>query len=256
MSDRTETYDVDPDVSVVVNIHRGDIRFKKGDPGRVVLRLTGSVDALSAIEVGATADTVSLRATAKKRRWIGASVDVVVILPEGSSVVVHSGAGDVAVGLDVRELEIHTGSGDIRAEAVTGVCDLRIGSGDARLRRLEGAASITSGAGDVRIAHANEITIKTAAGDIHLGEVAESARIKSATGDVRVRKFAGSDLEIKTMSGDAIVGLVSGMVVNAAIKTLSGDFRNRVKSSVGEKVGRMNLTITSFAGDVILKSAK
>ena len=89
-----------------------------------------------------------------------------------------------------------------------------------------------------------------------MGEAMESARIKSATGDVRVRKFGGSDLEIKTMSGDVIVGLVSGMVVNAAIKTLSGDLRNRIKSAAGAKTGRMNLTITSFAGDVILKSAK
>ena len=80
--------------------------------------------------------------------------------------------------------------------------------------------------------------------------------IKSATGDIRIRKFAGTDLEIKTMSGDATIGLVPGMIVNAAIKTLSGDLRNRIKPSPGEKTGSMNLTVTSFAGDVTLKSAK
>lgn len=256
MSDRTETYDVDSDVSVVINIHRGDIRFKKGEPGRVVLRLSGSPEALSAVEVDASADTVSVHSTTKKRRWLGASVDTTVILPAGSSVAVRSGVGDVVVGLDVRELEVHTGSGDVRADVVSGVCDIKIGSGDVRLRRLEGASRISSGAGDVRVDWTSEMTINTAAGDIHLGEVTESARIKSATGDVRVRKFAGSDLEIKTMSGDVTVGLVTGMVVDAAIKTLSGDLRNRIKPSAGEKIGRMNLRITSLAGDVILKSAK
>jgi len=58
------------------------------------------------------------------------------------------------------------------------------------------------------------------------------------------------------MSGDAHVAIVPGMVVNAAIKTMSGDFRNRIKPSTGERLGSMNLTITSFSGDVILRSAK
>ena len=58
------------------------------------------------------------------------------------------------------------------------------------------------------------------------------------------------------MSGDSSVALIPGMVVNASIKTMSGDFRNRVKPTAGEKTGSMNLTITSFAGDVTLKTAK
>jgi hypothetical protein len=58
------------------------------------------------------------------------------------------------------------------------------------------------------------------------------------------------------MSGDCTIGLGPGMVVKTAIKTLSGDFRNRIKPSHGDRTGSMNLTVTSFAGDVTLKSAK
>ncbi len=256
MSDRTETYDIDGHATVVVNIHSGDIRFKEGAQGRVVVRLDGSANALSAVDVDATSDTVTVRSTAQKRRWVGASTDTLVTLPAGSDIVVHSGAGDVVVGIDVKELEIHTGAGDIRADKVSGVCDVKVGSGDIRLAGLSGIARVASGAGDVRIDTASEIVTSTAAGDVYLGEVTDSARIKSATGDIRVRKFSGSDLEIKTMSGDATVGIVRGMVVNAAIKTLSGSLRNRIKPSAGEREGRMNLTITSFAGDVTLRTAK
>lgn len=256
MSDRTETYDVEPNVSLVLRTRSGDIRLKKGDEGRVVVELNGSPDAVSAIEIDAAPDTVTVSSTGKKRRWMGATVDTVVTLPVGSNVLIHSGSGDVVVGLDVNELEIHSGSGEVRADRVNGECDIKIGSGDVRLGRLTGASRVSSAAGDIRIDSATDSAVSSAAGDIDLGDVTESARIRSAAGDVRVRKFSGSDLEIKTMSGDVILGLVRGMVVNAAIKTLSGDLRNRIKPSPGEHIGTMNLTVTSFSGDVILKSAK
>lgn len=256
MSDRTESYDVRDDATVVVNLPSGDIRFKQGEPGRVEVRLDGTADALAGVDIDATADTVTVQSTAKKRRWFGGSVDALVTLPVGSDVVVHSGAGDVSVGLQVKELEIHTGAGDVRADTVSGVCAVKIGSGDVRLANLEGTARIASGAGDVRVDKATELSTSTAAGDVYIGEITETARIKSATGDIRIRKFAGSDLEIKTMSGDAGVGLVRGMLVNAEIKTLSGKLRNRVKPSDGEKIGKMNLVITSFSGDVTLRTAK
>ncbi|MFC2153341.1 hypothetical protein ACFLQ7_01755, partial [Actinomycetota bacterium] len=70
------------------------------------------------------------------------------------------------------------------------------------------------------------------------------------------RRFAGNDLEIKTMSGDVGIGLVPGMVVKAAVKTLSGDFRNRIEPTPGPRVGSMSLTVDSFSGDVTLSSAK
>ena len=108
---------------------------------------------------------------------------------------------------------------------------MKIGTGDVRAGDLGGTAKISCAAGDVRVDSANEITVATAAGDLHLGDVSETARIKSATGDIRIRKFAGTDLEIKTMSGDVSIGLIPGMVVNAAVKTMSGDFRNRIKSN-------------------------
>jgi DUF4097 and DUF4098 domain-containing protein YvlB len=257
MSDRIDTYEVGAQAGIVIAIHAGDIRLKEGDPGRIVVKISGSPEAIDGIEVDATDDTVTVRSLAKKRRWfIGGSVDVVVTLPKGSDVAINLGAGDVLVGLPVGEIEVHGGSGDVRIEDVSGPTDIKVGSGDIRCGNLGGTAQISSAAGDIRLDSVTEMTVSTAAGDLFVGEISESAKIKSATGDIRIRRFAGTDLEIKTMSGDAHVAIVPGMVVNAAIKTMSGDFRNRIKPSSGERVGSMNLTITSISGDVILRSAK
>lgn len=257
MSDRNEAYDVGPSPEIAVYLHAGDIRVKSGDEGIVKINLSGNGEAVDAIDVDAASDAVTIRSGATRRRWFGGgSVDVTITVPVYSDITVHNGAGDVFIGVGTNDLEVHTGSGDIRIDSVRGSADLKVGSGDIRAGDIGGTARISSAAGDVRIDSVNDVAVSTAAGDLHVGEVIDTARIKSATGDIRIRKFAGSDLEIKTMSGDCTIGLVPGMVVNAAVKTMSGDFRNRIKPSGGEKVGTMNLTVTSFSGDVTLKSAK
>ena len=257
MSDRIETYDVGQSPEVSLFLHAGDIRFKSGDEGSVKIELAGSTEAVDAIEIDASADSVAIRSGTTRRRWFGGgTVDATVSIPANSDVTVHNGAGDVFIGVTTKDLEVHTGSGDIRVDDVEGSADLKVGSGDIRTGDVGGTARISSASGDVRLDSANDITVSTAAGDLYVGELVDTARIKSATGDIRIRRFGGSDLEIKTMSGDCTIGLVPGMVVNAAIKTMSGDFRNRIKPSGGEKIGSMNLTVTSFSGDVTLKSAK
>jgi DUF4097 and DUF4098 domain-containing protein YvlB len=257
MTDRTETHQIDPGAHILVSLHAGDVRFKQGDAGHVVISMEGSSDALDTIDVDATTEAVAITSTIKKRRWFGVgSVDMVVTIPSGCDLSVRLGSGDLLVSAPVNDLEVSTGSGDIRIEDVAGTADLKVGSGDMRIGSIHGAAKLSSASGDVRLDQATEVTVSTAAGDLFLGDVSEIAHVKSATGDIRIRRFAGTDLEIRTMSGDVSIGLIPGVVVDAAIKTMSGDFRNRIKPSSGEKTGRMNLSVTSFSGDVTLRSAK
>lgn len=256
MSDRKETYEVTDGPHVLLYLNSGDIRVREGAAGAVTIAMSGNPEVLDTIEIDATDDTVTARSTAKKRRWFGGSIDTVVTVPSGSDLTIHNGAGDIILSVDVADLEIHNGSGDVRGDDVTGASEFKVGAGDIRMGALSGPVKVSSAAGDVRIDKAAELVISTASGDLYLGEVSESARVKSATGDIRIRKFSGNDLEIKTMSGDCSIGLIPGMVVKAQIKTMSGDFRNRVKSTSGEKTGTMNLAVTSFSGDVVLKSAK
>ena len=257
MTDRTEIYDIDPGAHILVSLHAGDVRFRQGKEARAVIEMSGSPDALDTVEVDATTEAVAVTSTVKKRRWFGVgSVDMVVTIPTGCDVTVRLGSGDLLVSVPVRDLEVSTGSGDIRVEEVTGTADLKVGSGDLRVGSVAGVTRISSASGDVRLDEGTEVAVSTAAGDLFLGDISEIARVKSATGDIRVRRFSGTDLEIRTMSGDVTIGLIAGLVVEAEVKTMSGTFRNRTKPSSAEKVGRLNLTVTSVSGDVTLRSAK
>lgn len=257
MSDRTETFEIVGTARVELYLHSGDLRLKQGRDGYVTLQMSGNPEAVGSLEVDASDEAVTVRATAKKRRWFGAgSVNTVVSLPVGANVVVHLGAGDVSAALDLGDIEVHTGSGDIRLDAVSGTADLKVGSGEIRVSSIRGSARVAAAAGDCRIGSATDITASTAAGDLYLSEVTESARVKSAAGDTRIKRFSGTDLEVKTMSGDTSIGLIPGLTVNANVKTMSGELRNRIKPSGEPKTGTMNLTVVSFVGDVTLKTAK
>lgn len=257
MSERTETYDIDRGAHVLVSLHAGDIRFKQGEDPIVVIAMSGSPDALDMIDVDATREAVAVVSTVRKRRVFGiGSVDMTVTLPGGCDITVRLGAGDVVVNALVNDLEVSTGAGDIRVEDVTGTADLKVGSGDIRAGSVAGTAKISSANGDVRLDSVSEVIASTAAGDVLLGDVSEIARVKSATGDIRVRNCCCTDLDINTMSGDVDIAIVPGMIVNASIKTMSGELRNRIKPSSTEKTSTLNLNVSSLSGDVTLRSAK
>lgn len=257
MSDRIETYDIDSGAHILVSLHAGDIRFKHTDTASATIEMAGASDALDTIDVDATTEAIAITSTVRKRRWFGiGTVDLVISIPADCDVTVRLGSGDLLVGVPVKDLEVSTGSGDVRVEDVHGAAEVKVGSGDIRIGSVAGIARLTSASGDLRLDAGTEIIVSTAAGDLFVGDVSEVARIKSATGDIRIRRFAGTDLEIRTMSGDVSIGLVPGLVVNAAVKTLSGDFRNRVKPTSTEKTQNVTLEVTSFSGDVTLRSAK
>ena len=131
-----------------------------------------------------------------------------------------------------------------------------VASGDINVIRCDRELNANSASGDIRVDHVGEATIKTASGDVVVGRIDGFAHLRTASGDVKVRDFRGSDLDVSTMAGDVFVGLAPGRIVTTSIKTLSGDFRNKIKPTTGDRTGTIALTISSFSGDVTLTSAK
>ncbi|MGI9586098.1 MAG: DUF4097 family beta strand repeat-containing protein [Acidimicrobiia bacterium] len=256
MSDLREVFDVGGEVRLEVQLRSADVRIKKGESGKVAVRVSGPEDSVGRVDIDASTTGVAIREHPGGRRWSEGTIDVTVNLPHGSDVSIRVGGGDIRVGTSVNDLDINVGSGDVRVGDADGVVHVNVASGDVNAGELGGEAEVNSASGDVRIASARNLKVGSASGDLLLGELTGSGRITSASGDVRISSFSGSDLSISSMSGDALIGLISGMRVDADIKTLSGSLINQITPSDTEARGAMRLAIKSLSGDVILTSAK
>ena len=255
MSDRVETYDVSGVPSIEIAAQAGDIVIKPSKEPRVKIVLSGNAEAVDLTQIDASPESISIRSRQSKGRFFSKRVDIVVSAPPGGYLKVGLASGQLRVRMPLAELVVSTGSGDIRIDETIGSTRIKVASGDVSLSDVVGDADVTSANGDIRIPSAGDISVSTASGDVRIGEATRTITVKSASGDVTVKKFGGSDLEITTMSGDVGIGLLPGLQVDASVKTLSGDFRNRIKPTEGERAGSMSLRVKSFSGDVTLRSA-
>jgi Putative adhesin len=117
-----------------------------------------------------------------------------------------SWGGDVEVRINCppgSNLDFGSGSADIRVDGDLGEVSIKTASGDVSL-------------GDV----ADKLQVKTASGDVYAGTIARGGQIVTVSGDVRVERFE-RDLAMRSVSGDVRVGHVCGPL---QLSTTSGDF--------------------------------
>jgi DUF4097 and DUF4098 domain-containing protein YvlB len=254
MSDRTETYDVTgvPSLEIVGQV--GDIVIRQSDQPRVKIALSGNAEAVDLTEIDASPESISIRSRRTKGRFLSKRVDMVVSVPPDGYLRVDIASGQVRSRVPLSEAVITTASGDIRLDEAVYAARIKVASGNVILSEVIGEAEVTSANGDIKIPSAGDIILSTASGDVRIGEAERTISVKSASGDVAVKRFGGTDAEITTMSGDVSIGLAPGLDIRASIKTLSGDFRNRIKPTGGDRSGTMSLKVKSFSGDVTLRS--
>jgi hypothetical protein len=191
-SDRGRPADVEAAQKTVVDLANGTLSIKQSKPGGIAAPVIGW-----------------------KRRG---AVEVVVELPEGSSLRADTGFADFRCDGRLGDVEVKTGAGNLQLDQTGG---LRVRSGFGRFA-LEGAS------GDADIVTAGDITIGTVAGhaDVKnhngktwISQVGGYARVKSANGDVTIED-AGGDVTVKTANGNIRLGQVARG--SAAIETAAG----------------------------------
>jgi len=258
MIDRVETYDVSDSPHINISTDAGDVTLRVWDENRIKVMLSGHAETVESTVIAATSDSVSVRTETERRgfRFFDRGMDVVVSAPPGGTLTVNSSSGDIRIRIPLDDVEINSGSGDVRLDEWVGDLRIKVASGNVKVGHVERDAEVTSANGDIRVGSARDVVAHTVSGTTTLGRIESSARIHSASGEVRVRDFRGTDLVIKTMSGSSVIGLAPGRTVAAQIKTMSGQLRNKIRPVGGDRTGRMNVKVTSFSGDVILRNAR
>jgi hypothetical protein len=153
------------------------------------------------------------------------SVDVVVELPEGSSVRADTGVVEFRCDGRLGDVEVRTGVGDVRLDQ-TGAVRVHSGTGRFSVEEAAGNAKIVT-AGDMTIgAVSGDVEVKNINGKTWIGHVGGDARVKSANGDVVVDE-AGGDVNVKTANGDIRIGQIARG--SATIETAAGGLEIGIK---------------------------
>lgn len=271
---RTETFQTTRQLALSVKLPRGDIDVETSDTDETVVVLDGSSDRAERqieradvrLEDRGDHDELIIDVDPDDISWSAGrlklainfdlrkdSIDVRVRVPHGTILRAATGSADIRARGRFRELETKTGSGDIAVDEVEHDAAIKVASGDVRLDRVGGTLRVQTAAGDV---HAGPVgadaDVKTASGDVRLEDVGGNVSVHSASGDVSLGAVSQGKVELKSVSGDLLVGVRKGSRVWMDVKTVTGDARSDLDAGADDdgEGPLVELKATAMSGDI------
>jgi DUF4097 and DUF4098 domain-containing protein YvlB len=121
------------------------------------------------------------------------------------------------------DLELSGGSTDLRVDGELGAALVKTASGDVRLGDVRENAQVKTASGDISVGSVGaEASLVTVSGDLGVHRVETALTARTVSGDVTIGTIAG-ELGLATTSGDVDIKAVTGGDVR--VQTVSGDVR-------------------------------
>lgn len=174
--------------------------------------------------------------------------DLTIRVPEGASLTLQHGAGDVEVRDLVADLEIDVKAGVMEAAGLDGQVELDVGSGGLTVEDVRGRLVMDTGSGGASLDgfEGGALSIDTGSGSVAVSEVsAEAVEIDTGSGGVTVDGVETRRLTIDTGSGS--VRVESAGADAAVIDTGSG----RVHLAL-ERMGDGRFEIDTGSGGIVM----
>lgn len=251
---RTESFAVGDQPQVDIGVSSEDVLLIQGPGREISVRIEGTnADDFALTQAG---DTVLITAP-RGRRLLSGSGRLTVTVPENTTVDVRTASGDVHIKTSVARLDVATASGDVRAVDVRGDARVRAASGDCTFGDIDGSLDVATASGDVRAGTVRgSVSVASASGDVRLAAVVGPATFKTASGDLAIDTFDGPTFDMKTMSGDATLGIPRRRRLELDLQLLAGGLQNRLPESDGSKPEKtISIRAMGMSGDVTLHGA-
>ncbi len=253
---RTESYTASGPVDVRVITKSGDVVVQTVPGHEVQVRLVAGASDASAllenaeVEFDSTSNTLvvrtmhdqfdsltGLKTLFKKSSWtIGSDLDVMISVPEESSLEVKTASGDTQCHGPLEKVQLHSASGDIRVSDPVVSLEVKTASGDVVVGRVTELLECRSASGDVRCASA-----------------AARTDVATASGDVTVTAEQAGEISVKAVSGDVRVNVASGLVIDVNGTTVSGDMGSSIPlDGSGDQDGdeeTLTIRVSTVSGD-------
>jgi DUF4097 and DUF4098 domain-containing protein YvlB len=270
---RTETFPTPRQLAVAVKLPRGQVSVETADVQETTVVLDGSgerakehieraeitfsdrgdhdelVVDVEPEDFGWSAGRIKLSISLGSRRD---AINVRLRVPHGTTLKTETASGDVHAKGRYSDVEARTGAGDISIDEVERDAAVKVASGDVHILSVGGKLQAQTAAGDLKVGTVGgSAEVKTAAGDVSLDEVGGSATVHSASGDLRLGAVTEGKVELKSVSGDMLVGVRRGSRVWMDVKTITGDASSDLDSGADDGDGPLvELKATAMSGDI------
>lgn len=190
----------------------------------------------------------------------GAQVRLRVRTPAGARVLLSTRSADARLRGRLARLEAKTTSGDLEVEQVDGDAAVRSVSGDLDIGRVAGELEFASTSGDATVDRAEgPLQANTTSGDVSVREAESSARVKTISGDQRIRAVSQGEVDLRSVSGDIVVGVRQGSRVWVDANSVSGTLRSDLDLSESRPEGEgamVELRARTVSGDLRVARAE
>ena len=177
-------------------------------------------------------DDVNIRVRQRRNSRRNGSADLVINVPEASSLQIHTVSADIDVEDVKGEQELESVSGDITTAAFSSEMEAESVSGDIEIEGDNQSSSFSfhTVSGDIEVENlSGEIRIESVSGDISAvnGEVSR-ALANTVNGDIvlHLRLLDGGRMDLETINGEVDVDFGGPVSARIDIETFNGNIRN------------------------------
>lgn len=201
------------------------------------------------------------------------SVDVIIDLPDGSSVDGEATLADLhaegrfgevtfrTVSGEIRldrtgPVRLETTNGDITVHSAKGEADVETGSGKVRLHEVNGPAHIKVVNGDIRVDEiTGELRVNTGNGAITVDRAHTDVTAKTAHGHVRVGEVARGRVVLETTAGNLEIGVREGSSAWLDLNSVAGQVRNSMEATNGpdDDAETVEVRARTVTGSILVK---
>jgi DUF4097 and DUF4098 domain-containing protein YvlB len=261
------TFDTPRPISIRLDVSAGSVRVVAGDRADTVVTVRPSsehknADVQAAEETRVEYADGRLVVTSPRRArllFMGttASVDVELLVPEGSSLEAALSAGDVTCDGRLGDVRIDNRYGDLRIDRAA-TLHARTSAGDVTVSRVDGDADAGTSYGNVRIGEAGgALRLDSACGDITVQSARGSVGASTKYGQVSVHQAAGGSLDLATAYGTVEAGIADGTPAWLDLQSSAGRVRNLLTPSDApdDSEEPVRLRARTSYGDIVVRRA-
>ena len=234
----------------------GSIEVVASESSETTVDITSRQDDAAVVQLSGDGRTLTIEP--RQRRLHRHGIDMVVHLPAGSDLRIHSAAAEVRIRGSVGDVEVDNAAGRVHIEQAEGAVELGSASGSAKVGRAGGPLSFRSASGSLDVERVGgACTARTASGSLAIGLADDDVAAHTVSGSVVVREAHRGTVDVESTSGRVAVGVRRGTLAWLDVSSVAGRTSSNLAAEDAGSVGEgavLTVRARSVSGSVEVTS--